>query len=499
MQVRPSSSRFVSRRSVAARCFVGLLVCLACGGRAADGSPEFDPDGVSAGAFGGRAGSSAGVGAGYAGPPRPPRGASDGGASGSSGTGGAGGTLGDRAPNPSPAPLAPDESRCPQLPLGQVEVRNRDELEALRGCTSLAGDLAIYPFPGVDLTPLAQLERVGGALTVGDPRGGPPPFAFASLAGLESLRSVGALVLRGVTAPSLAPLSGLAEFASTGGIVPLSAYVFIEHCPALEDLQGLDNLRGLRGFMARSDERLVSLRGLRVPSTLEHVEISDSPVSDIGALGELTEVIPYALRFTNTALTNVADLARLSRVGELGFESNSNLLDIDGLAGLTSVGAITVIRNRMLQRLPEFTQLASFYTLWIEQNASLRDVPAMPGVQRISRAWVQQNPLLLRALALGAVEGADELYVDGNAELVELDLGRLAQVNSILRITHNPSLDASALPRPAGATHVIGGNLGDALGLDPCPWSGNGSCEGAPADDLCAAGTDSDCSSDAPL
>jgi hypothetical protein len=55
------------------------------------------------------------------------------------------------------------------------------------------------------------------------------------------------------------------------------------------------------------------------------------------------------------------------------------------------------------------------------------------------------------------------------------------------------------LPRPAGATHVIGGNLGDALGLDPCPWSGNGSCEGAPADDLCAPGTDSDCSGDAPL
>lgn len=275
---------------------------------------------------------------------------------------------------------------------------------------------------------------------------------------------------------------------------------FIQHCPALEDLRGLDNLRGLRGFMAMNNERLVSLRGLRVPSTLEHVEISDSPVSDIGALSELTEVIPYALRFTNTALTNVADLARLSRVGQLGFVSNSNLLDIDGLAGLALVGGdFTVTRNPLLQRLPEFPQLASVFTLSITENASLRDVPAMPGVQRINGAWVHQNPLLLRALALGAVEGADELNVDGNAELVELDLGRLARVNGILRIAHNPSLDASALPRPAGANHVIGGNLGDALGLEPCPWSGNGSCEGPPTDDLCATGTDSDCPGDAPL
>src|SRR5687768_14505897 len=127
-------------------------------------------------------------------PPRPPR---DGSGGGRGGAGGAGGSLGDVAPGPVVGPLAPDESRCRQLPGGQLEVRNQGELEALRGCSSIAGDLRIYPFADPDLTALAGLERVGGALTLGDPYTEPPPISFASLSGLESLRTVGSLMLRG--------------------------------------------------------------------------------------------------------------------------------------------------------------------------------------------------------------------------------------------------------------------------------------------------------------
>jgi hypothetical protein len=226
MQRVSSSSRFVSRRSIATSGWrSAALVCLACCGRAADGDgpPTSAPDGVSAGV--------------------------------SEAT----------SPDLGTAPLAADDSRCPQLPLTQVEVHDQSELEALRGCTSIAGDLTIFPFAGADLTPLAQLERVGGTFTLGNRYPvALPPRAFASLEGLESLRSVGSLIVRGVEARSLGPLSGLTQLRNSGGIAPLSGYVIIEQCPALTDLGGLDNLDGLLGFVASSDAALVSIRGLRV-------------------------------------------------------------------------------------------------------------------------------------------------------------------------------------------------------------------------------------------
>jgi hypothetical protein len=140
--------------------------------------------------------------------------------------------------------------------------------------------------------------------------------------------------------------------------------------------------------------------------------------------------------------------------------------------------------------LPEFPLLSRLISLSIVENAALRELGPMSGLRSVDGAWLEKNPVLVRAAAFAAVERAGELYVNGNAALVELDLGQLTQIERILRIAHNTSLDAAGLPRPEGANHVIGGNLGDALGLDPCPWTGNGYCEGPPLDDLCAAGSD---------
>jgi hypothetical protein len=390
------------------------------------------------------------------------------------------------------APLAPDDTRCPQLPMTQVEVHDQNELEALRGCTSIAGDLTIFPFAGADLTPLAQLERVGGTFTLGDPYEGSPPPTFASLEGLESLRSVGSLVLRGVGARSLGPLSGLTQLGTSGGITPLSGYVIIDHCPAITDLSGLDDLEGLLGFIASSDAALVSIRGLRVPRLLNQFEIWDSPVNDISAARAL-QTVSISLSLTNTALSDVADLAALADVGELQLSNNLSLTDLSGLAGLWSAHSLAFDGNPRLESVPEFPLLSTRMSLFINDNPLLLEVLGMPRLRSIESARFSDNPLLSRLLALSAVESAGDVYVDGNPALTELDLGRLSQVERFLRITHNAAFDSASVPRPTGGGVIIGGNRGEPLELAPCPWSGNAMCEGPPEDDLCALGADTDC------
>jgi hypothetical protein len=124
----------------------------------------------------------------------------------------------------------------------------------------------------------------------------------------------------------------------------------------------------------------------------------------------------------------------------------------------------------------------------------LSELGALPALRRIHDATIGSNPRLSRLAALSAVESATQIDVRRNAALVDLDLGQLALIEQSLYVSHNPLLDSSSVPRPMGGSVVVGGNRDEALELDPCPWSGNGSCEAAPFDDLCAAGSDSDCS-----
>lgn len=50
---------------------------------------------------------------------------------------------------------------------GTVYAWRRDQVESLEGCQVIEGDLAIDPFPGIELTPLRQLRTVRGTLSLG--------------------------------------------------------------------------------------------------------------------------------------------------------------------------------------------------------------------------------------------------------------------------------------------------------------------------------------------
>jgi hypothetical protein len=398
---------------------------------------------------------------------------------------------------PEPSPGA-EEAGCPVTFNRSLEVHSQAELEALRGCSNIDGDLVIYPFDAaVDLSPLAALTRVGGRLALGDPFEEPPAPSFTSLAGLESLRSVGGLSLRGVTARSLEPLSGLAELSVSTGSFPGDGLVMIENCPELTSLQGLENMEGLRAFVAKQNRNLVSIAGLRVPAELAQFEIWDSPVVDIDALAPLT-IARFALWFINTGLTGASPLARLSHVGDLQFSRNVALTDLSALSTLPSVFYLAITDNPSLATLPSFPELAGVEVINIASNSSLNELGEFPALQRVHDVSIVGNPLLKRVAAL-SLESATRIEVSYNAVLDQLDLGRLMSVESLLRVVHNPLLDSASVPRPAGGTIVVGGNRGDALGLDPCPWSGNTFCEASRLDDLCALGTDSDCPSGEPL
>jgi len=401
------------------------------------------------------------------------------------------GEAGEIVPDIAPEPPARPACSSP-LVNGAIIVHDQAELDALQGCATVHGDLTILPFESADLRPLADLTTVEGTFTLGDLYAELPSPGFPFLEGLEGLRRVTSLSLRGVSAPSLESLQGLSELTDGPDPSALSHFVAIDHCSQLVDLHGLENMAGLGGFVAKGNPRLVSVQGIQVPSVLTQFEIWDSPVRDLTPLAALTTV-GYTLWFTNTALTNAAGLERVSEVDQLQFWRNGALVELNALSSLVAVHYLNIIENPSLTSLPTFGRLVETESFSADTNARLRTGPSFPELREVKSVGFSHNPLLPSILGLSNLEYAEEIYVDDNASLVALDLANLGYVRDRMQVTHNPLLDGTRLPRPPDGAIIIGANLGETTGLAPCPWSHNNHCEGPPFDNLCAPGTDTDC------
>jgi hypothetical protein len=409
-------------------------------------------------------------------------------------------------PSVDPGPLAPEpeddvdaapgEGRCltNSYTRASVRVRTQAALEALRNCTEVRGNLTIYAFEGADLTPLARLQSVQGTLTLGNPFGQSLEPALPSLAGLASLTHVGGLVLRGVQATSL---QGLSKLSSVGGSgTDGDASLFVSSCPRLRDLRGLDSAVGFQNIYIDQCEELGSLDGLVVGSELGSLSVSQTPLDRLDALKELSQV-RGTLAFTGTTMRTAQGLDQLRSADALSFGSNPQLSNLRALNILMQVNQLIVLDNATLQILPDFDSLVTLRRLMVFSNPALQWMGSMPRLQDIESVIIQSNPLLTNVTALSSIQRAASIEIDHNPSLVQLELGALQSVSALLRVAHNPELDASQIATPPmfGGPVIIGGNRGDLLSLDPCPWSGDGVCVGPPDDTLCAEGADSDCRS----
>jgi hypothetical protein len=379
-----------------------------------------------------------------------------------------------------------------------IDVQDQRDLDALAGCSTIVGDLTIQPFAGADLHPLASLRSVQGTLTLGSLYDEPPPNGFPSLDGLDHLESVASLSLRGVLAPSLRALAGMTRFVPFADetFSPIAGHVFVDHCPELTDLSGLERLEGLTTLTVQNNAKLTSLRGIQIPERMASLTVWDGPVDDLGDISRLTEV-SGGLWFNHTALRSAAGLERVARVDQLQFWGNPALTDLSALGALTELRYLNVTENPQLTRLPAFDGLQRLTGLSVTNNDLLREIPSMPGVGSLrDGGFIEKNASLERVFAGSELTEAYQLRVADNPNLSVLDLDRLEKVTD-LWVTNNPALDDTALRRLVGIdnAHVrIAGNLGQALPLADCPWTGDGICDDVQHPyGVCAAGTDPDC------
>jgi len=378
------------------------------------------------------------------------------------------------------APL-PSTSRCRESTIidADVVVENQEQLVELEGCTEVNGALTVLPFEAADLRPLYALTRVSGMVDLGgtsvievyDTR-----FRrkwLESLAGLESLESVGELRVSGLLANDVDALSRLHSLGWPG-------MLRFDSAPNLVDLQGLRQLEGIRSLLISDCSALESLEPLTLPRGMDSIVLASTPLTRLTSL-ELESLDD--LTITKTGLVNLDAFSGLTKIaGELQLVDNLELENVDALDGLQFVGDLDIGGCPGLRRLPEFTELMRLDALGIYANDSLENVPTLPKLlsdaiegdeysgQRVgtlllyrpSDIAIMYNPSLtsiklsagwfsagrvaiLNNDALARVEftkqrSFEQLLLGGNPLLESVELGVLGTIDS-LGLRANPLLD----------------------------------------------------------
>lgn len=386
------------------------------------------------------------------------------------------------------------------------EVESQAALDALRGCTRVAGSLAIRGPAIEDLAPLSSLERVDVMLILDE--------LSVPLTGLENLASVGvSLTLKQL---AITDLSALSELQALGGGEPIegsSGHLEISFCDQLESLQGIGPVAGLRSLTLNRNPRLTSLAGLRVAPEVDDITLINQPLEDLVALAELRAARWIRLRADN--LSSLAGLESLEEVEFLSIEA-PDLVDLDALGALVRADLIELLEVRGLRDVGGVTSLTQVSELRVE---GARDVDLSPlGVASLERVdlvdlaevsfafpevvalpgglFLEDNAGVGLA-GFSTLEEVGGLRIRGDTALTSLGGSGLQRVTGSVSIDHNAALvhqdavDFAAGLEVAGAVKIYA-NVGSPPPLDPCPFASDDVCD---EDGLCAEGTDPDCDS----
>jgi hypothetical protein len=405
--------------------------------------------------------------------------------------------------------------RCRESPIvdGSVRVTSQAEMEDLAGCEEIDGDLLVDIFAGADLSPLASLRIIGGALELGAyPDSGAEGVTYEeglaidarleeilaagylpSLTGLEGLEQAASLFIHDVAAPDLTPLRSLRKL--IGRSVVWGPGMLAIQRARVRDLEGLENIQGVQDLGLVDNPELESLAGLVLDERPRNVEVIGSPkLTSLPELAGLSYV--YHLQLSDLGIVNLDSLESLLYVEtSIWLRDNRALENVDRLTGVTAA-ELLFEKNPVLRSIPALPEMSGLELFSATQNDALEsialelpthgagpdsiqtetlidpikviDIGRNPKLGRVSlAAGLEQARLLaiyenpsLTSISLGTLKRLEELRIVENVSLDSVDVGAVQTIGSLL-VTDNPSLDTVGLAAMRTFSTTLEGNASD--------------------------------------
>lgn len=195
-------------------------------------------------------------------------------------------------------------------------------------------------------------------------------------------------------------------------------------------------------------------------TTIEgYLRISQSNITDLTPLAQLTTVNGYLHIGPNSQLVDLDGLQQITTVGgALSIVGNTALTSLSALAGITTVGgSMEVSQNNSLSILTGLHNITGLGgSLTITENAALDDLQGLEGLESIDGGiYIAENPVLgsMQGLAPSSVGGGFELT--NNLQLMDLSAASgLTTLGGPLSLIGNTSI--LSLQELAGITAING-------------------------------------------
>lgn len=356
------------------------------------------------------------------------------------------------------------QKNCILCPAGDLILRTQQEVNnfpsTYPNCTYIVGDLTLMGSNITNLNGLAQLNYIGGDLTIRDNN------SLTSIKGLHNLASLGGS-LGFYNNAKLNSLADLKNLRYIGGAIT------IDGNNALSSLTGLDKIAPNSIHAAGNNPDLTIINNsvlslcevasicdlLLLPGTVTNIhdnatgcnsqiQIATACAPVVCPQGDLVfstqqQINNFAINYPTCSdlpgnvtisgnnITNLSGLAKLQRIGgNLVLNNNRALIKLDGLKNLISIGGLLDISNNdALTSLSGLEKLAAVGgAIFIEENDALIN---LNGIQNIDPATIQST------------DTSPDLTISGNALLGGCAIVPVCQVlklpGSTVKITNNAS------------------------------------------------------------
>lgn len=325
--------------------------------------------------------------------------------------------------------------------IGPVKLTTQKEVNDLgaQKYTSINNGVEINGNDITDLSPLNTIIKIGGELSI-------IKTSLINLAGLEQLEVIGNSFFNTSFIeynPNLKDLNGLNNLKIIRGSIQ-----FVKN-PELINLNGLNNLGIIHGGSLSIYEcnKLQNLNGLEKLAFLDGRMILQHNIAlqNIKGLKNLETVIEDFRIIGSPLLTNLDGLEKVKNIHTLELTDNSSISNLNGLRNLKNLNLIKLEGNSMLWDLSALKNLTTIQYLTIIQCNSLTDLTGFSGIQTITgRLTVYNNPNLRELKGLENLHTAGYIQISNNKSLIDLkgldSLKHLVGSGYSLGIAENESL-----------------------------------------------------------
>lgn len=270
------------------------------------------------------------------------------------------------------------------------------DFTGLQGLTTIPGSLIITEaYNLISLTGLNNVTVIGNGIDMYNGN-----QTLTSLEGLNSLQTViGNLSISGYY--QIADITALRHLTSVNGKLILSQM-------KTNSLAGLDSLKTVGGIYLYGFENIKDLAGLGALVSLNgDLEIAVNPhLKSFDGLGNFGSIINgHLLIFDNDSLTNIAALSNVTSInGYVEIKYNHSLPTLTGLNAIQVVGDVKITNNDTLSGLVGLNTLNIIGgSLDISNNKSLINILSLNHIVNIDSNLTIQNNSLLGQCSVAAI------------------------------------------------------------------------------------------------